>query len=142
MRRTKAAPDRFPGEFIVIDAGRWRRRPKVPAPGLTGGPTADGSTRVLGVVTAIDASSMTVRTDAGDEVTATLSDATHYPAEPPVPGADRWSAATSKPVVGQRVELRVLDGAVVDAGVVHVHADGAANSDGSAIVVSSLRIVG
>jgi hypothetical protein len=91
---------------------------------------------------AIDASSMTVRTDAGDEVTATLSDATHYPAEPPVPGADRWSAATSKPVVGQRVELRVLDGAVVDAGVVHVHADGAANSDGSAIVVSSLRIVG
>ena len=76
------------------------------------------------MVTAIDDSSITIRTDAGDEVTATLSDATHYRAEPPVPGADPSSAATSKPVVGQRVELRVLDGAVVDAGVVHAHADG------------------
>ena len=158
--------------------GRGCRRCRPPA-----GPAADGSTRVLGVVTAIDDSSITVRTDAGDEVTATLERRHHLPGRSAGPGADPSSAATTKPVVGQRVELRVLDGAVVDAGVVHahadgtvlstsgtsavlvtreglhvtldlsatdatvavgdqVHADGSANSDGTAIVVSSLHTVG
>jgi hypothetical protein len=138
---------------------------------------------VLGVVTAIDDASITVRTDAGDEVTATLGDATTFRADPPTPGTDPSSASPTKPVVGQRVELRVLDGAVQDAGVVHAHADGtvlstsgtsavlvtreglhvaldlsatdatvasgdqvhaegSANSDGTAIVVSALRTGG
>jgi hypothetical protein len=151
-----------------------------PAPG---GPAADGSTRVLGVVTTIDDSSITVRTDAGDDVTATIGDTTTFRADPPAPGTDPSSVTATKPAVGQRVELRVRDGAVLEAGVVHahadgtvlstsgtsavlvtrdglhvtldlsgadatvavgdqVHADGSANADGTAIVVSSLRADG
>lgn len=112
-----------------------------------GGPEAavvDGSTRSVGTTTAVDGSSVTVHTDAGQDVTATLGSSTRYRTTEPTP-----PAAGSKPVApaqgsasdlatGQRVEVTVKDGAALEVGIVRAHVDGTVldTSGGSATVVT------
>lgn len=110
-------------------------------PGGSGGPNAavpDGATRAVGTTTAVNGSSLTVRTDEGQDVSVTLGADTRYrtseptppaagsPPTPPAAGSTptRPAGSAADLATGQRVEVTAKDGTALEVGIVRVHVGG------------------